>query len=283
MARAAASASIRNGIGKVFTAVISVRTKPGATVVTRTPCRRSEASSAASSRIWCRPLRSAWATGSVRPRRASPRTWSPTDPPGVVTRSVREVPGCASQPSAYSAAHEDRSARHEDRRGVDRDLARDRRVGRGSAGLLRLVAGELRRGRDGRRHDRGGPVELPGGQPQGHLPRSAAALELSLGVHRQRWWRRLSTSGDGARSADAGRRWAALSGRRAPGSGRIWQTDPLYPAHADPLAARCCVPRFPRAPRPTGRLAGTTPAEPGAVSYTHLRAHETRHDLVCRL
>src|SRR5450756_2268473 len=24
-------------------------------------------------------------------------------------------------------------------------------------------------------------------------------------------------------------------------------------------------------------------AEPGAVSYTHLRAHETRHDLVCRL
>src|SRR5450756_736165 len=24
-------------------------------------------------------------------------------------------------------------------------------------------------------------------------------------------------------------------------------------------------------------------AYPGAVSYTHLRAHETRHDLVCRL
>ena len=26
-----------------------------------------------------------------------------------------------------------------------------------------------------------------------------------------------------------------------------------------------------------------TTLRPGAVSYTHLRAHETRHDLVCRL
>src|SRR5450756_2676924 len=26
-----------------------------------------------------------------------------------------------------------------------------------------------------------------------------------------------------------------------------------------------------------------TPAGAGSVSYTHLRAHETRHDLVCRL
>src|SRR5450759_4943758 len=28
---------------------------------------------------------------------------------------------------------------------------------------------------------------------------------------------------------------------------------------------------------------GADLAAPGAVSYTHLRAHETRHDLVCRL
>src|SRR5450756_2907987 len=29
--------------------------------------------------------------------------------------------------------------------------------------------------------------------------------------------------------------------------------------------------------------AGMAAHLPGAVSYTHLRAHETRHDLVCRL
>src|SRR5450756_3053819 len=28
---------------------------------------------------------------------------------------------------------------------------------------------------------------------------------------------------------------------------------------------------------------GTRPCPPASVSYTHLRAHETRHDLVCRL
>src|SRR5450756_2899856 len=28
---------------------------------------------------------------------------------------------------------------------------------------------------------------------------------------------------------------------------------------------------------------GTPPQGRGSVSYTHLRAHETRHDLVCRL
>ena len=38
MARAASSASMMNGIGKSFDSVISVRTKPGQTVVTRTPC-----------------------------------------------------------------------------------------------------------------------------------------------------------------------------------------------------------------------------------------------------
>src|SRR5665648_701678 len=32
-----------------------------------------------------------------------------------------------------------------------------------------------------------------------------------------------------------------------------------------------------------GRAPGLVPNTEGAVSYTHLRAHETRHDLVCRL
>src|SRR5450759_5494160 len=32
-----------------------------------------------------------------------------------------------------------------------------------------------------------------------------------------------------------------------------------------------------------GILSVDIPEEYGAVSYTHLRAHETRHDLVCRL
>jgi len=33
----------------------------------------------------------------------------------------------------------------------------------------------------------------------------------------------------------------------------------------------------------TGCLGARTDAATGPVSYTHLRAHETRHDLVCRL
>src|SRR5450759_3884930 len=32
-----------------------------------------------------------------------------------------------------------------------------------------------------------------------------------------------------------------------------------------------------------GRVRAEHRVYPGAVSYTHLRAHETRHDLVCRL
>src|SRR5450756_1238812 len=40
-------------------------------------------------------------------------------------------------------------------------------------------------------------------------------------------------------------------------------------------------------PAPAPRFSRTPPGPPGptaaAVSYTHLRAHETRHDLVCRL
>src|SRR5450759_4336096 len=33
-----------------------------------------------------------------------------------------------------------------------------------------------------------------------------------------------------------------------------------------------------------GALVASRPGKPfGAVSYTHLRAHETRHDIVCRL
>src|SRR5450756_944466 len=37
-----------------------------------------------------------------------------------------------------------------------------------------------------------------------------------------------------------------------------------------------------RANGPT-RMAAVASDRPGTVSYTHLRAHETRHDLVCRL
>src|SRR5450756_2000892 len=45
-------------------------------------------------------------------------------------------------------------------------------------------------------------------------------------------------------------------------------------------AARRVPSRVERAPA----LWYTSPVEPsGPVSYTHLRAHETRHDLVCRL
>src|SRR5450759_391441 len=42
---------------------------------------------------------------------------------------------------------------------------------------------------------------------------------------------------------------------------------------------RCAAPRT--APPPPARP--TTAGGFGSVSYTHLRAHETRHDLVCRL
>src|SRR5660397_178236 len=42
--------------------------------------------------------------------------------------------------------------------------------------------------------------------------------------------------------------------------------------------------RGPRVRRPTTSETTTTPgAGPGAVSYTHLRAHETKANLVCRL
>src|SRR5450759_5344003 len=36
-------------------------------------------------------------------------------------------------------------------------------------------------------------------------------------------------------------------------------------------------------PHPATAPAGSNRSSHGAVSYTHLRAHETRHDLVCRL
>src|SRR5450756_2739697 len=52
-------------------------------------------------------------------------------------------------------------------------------------------------------------------------------------------------------------------------------------------AGRCRRIMGPRA-RPGAPIEGATPVvvhlpRPRAVSYTHLRAHETRHDLVCRL
>src|SRR5450759_3949300 len=56
-----------------------------------------------------------------------------------------------------------------------------------------------------------------------------------------------------------------------------------------PLASsiRCILPRsatsFMRLPDCAPALGLTRPHSSVPVSYTHLRAHETRHDLVCRL
>ncbi len=55
MARAASSASMMNGIGNSLPSVISVRTNPGQTVVTRTP-RRPTSARSASSRLICAAL-----------------------------------------------------------------------------------------------------------------------------------------------------------------------------------------------------------------------------------
>src|SRR5659263_686763 len=41
-------------------------------------------------------------------------------------------------------------------------------------------------------------------------------------------------------------------------------------------------PKTPSTP-PAASTSATPPPGPEPVSYTHLRAHETRHDLVCRL
>src|SRR5450756_68767 len=48
----------------------------------------------------------------------------------------------------------------------------------------------------------------------------------------------------------------------------------------DRLCITCCLP-FPTFT--SRRMADAISFMPQAVSYTHLRAHETRHDLVCRL
>src|SRR5450756_1652470 len=62
--------------------------------------------------------------------------------------------------------------------------------------------------------------------------------------------------------SDAARRHAELGLDRGPGRG----------AHGSGLGELR-----------EGRIGRRARHEPGAVSYTHLRAHETRHDLVCRL
>src|SRR5450756_2997361 len=63
------------------------------------------------------------------------------------------------------------------------------------------------------------------------------------------------------------------------------------PAQSLGLAVQLCtlpwlgfVPDEVRAAPPVAvaRLGARLKVDPGAVSYTHLRAHETRHDLVCR-
>src|SRR5450759_5786539 len=79
--------------------------------------------------------------------------------------------------------------------------------------------------------------------------------------------------------------------RLAKGPTRRW-----YTGHAIVFRAGCCCTwgrcrRPADGPRAAGALKlGPMPCDleahgagPHAVSYTHLRAHETRHDLVCRL
>src|SRR5450756_2754967 len=47
------------------------------------------------------------------------------------------------------------------------------------------------------------------------------------------------------------------------------------------MARRAAGPRVELSDTLDGR--GSSLGDPAAVSYTHLRAHETRHDIVCRL
>src|SRR5450759_5558531 len=62
--------------------------------------------------------------------------------------------------------------------------------------------------------------------------------------------------------------------------GRDGLTDLLVASLSTTIRSRCHPGPAAGAGRPSGRLSRSTEA---AVSYTHLRAHETRHDLVCRL
>src|SRR5665648_1026199 len=63
--------------------------------------------------------------------------------------------------------------------------------------------------------------------------------------------------------------WSGLMGRRGAGF-RLWRWDRGGLSGRGDLVAGL-------------NIVGEFGHDPGAVSYTHLRAHETRHDLVCRL
>src|SRR5450756_2644416 len=54
----------------------------------------------------------------------------------------------------------------------------------------------------------------------------------------------------------------------------------LFGTRHSRLRMKCVRQRSQTAP---GKVAAIASFSPGSVSYTHLRAHETRHDLVCRL
>src|SRR5450759_5443591 len=78
--------------------------------------------------------------------------------------------------------------------------------------------------------------------------------------------------------------WSALRPVKGPSEyttgselARTIATNPQKRAGID----RCTPTRLRRVPREVRPPRGPTSA--GTVSYTHLRAHETRHDLVCRL
>src|SRR5450759_4257888 len=59
------------------------------------------------------------------------------------------------------------------------------------------------------------------------------------------------------------------------------------PRHAEPTASPTASGRLSGPPAPvlyaTPQMYGAQTTYAGSVSYTHLRAHETRHDIVCRL
>src|SRR5450756_2890031 len=72
------------------------------------------------------------------------------------------------------------------------------------------------------------------------------------------WWQTI----DGARTRGRVGALARGGGARAlPAPRRVWDAPDRF----------------------AGRRRGPGPGGSDAVSYTHLRAHETRHDLVCRL
>src|SRR5665648_971845 len=90
---------------------------------------------------------------------------------------------------------------------------------------------------------------------------------------------RRPTSTTAGHARRAGWRTAAPRPRTAAGSGRPRPGPGSDPGRAGRPGHLAGAERRPRSRPPTGHRRG--PSRAGPVSYTHLRAHETRHDLVC--